>query len=138
MALRACLQWREGVPANRATQLEGLKHSPPLHPTHLTGTANGLRGQPFERPLTKTNQMADQKISLAASVTFFFFAHYTSGGFSVHRIVVLLLFYTLCKWQLRKSSARSAMFINVFAVNLTSANRNSPAPTVYIVKSYPA
>ena len=26
--------WREGAPA---TRLEGLKHSPPLHATHLTG-----------------------------------------------------------------------------------------------------
>ena len=137
MALRACLQRREGAPANRATRVEGLKHSPPLHPTHLTGTVSGLRGQPFERPLTKTSKMAYPKSFLAASVIFFF-AHSTSGGISVHRVVVLLLFYTLCKWQLRKNSARSAMFINVFAVNLTSANRDSPAPTVYMVKSYPA
>ena len=30
--------WREGAPANRAFRLEGLKYSPPLHATHLTGT----------------------------------------------------------------------------------------------------
>ena len=69
-------------------RLEGLKHSPPLHATHLTGTASELHGQSFERPLTKTNQTADQKNFLAASLTFFF-AHSTSGGFSVHRAVVL-------------------------------------------------
>ena len=27
--------WREGAPANRATRLGGLKHSPPLHASHL-------------------------------------------------------------------------------------------------------
>ena len=64
---------REGAPANRATRLEGLKHSPPLPATHLTGTASGLRGQSFERPLSKTNKMADQKNFLAASLIFFFF-----------------------------------------------------------------
>ena len=69
-------------------RLEGLKHSPPLHATHLTGTASELHGQSFERPLTKTNKMADQKNFLAASLIFFF-AHSTSGGFSVHRAVVL-------------------------------------------------
>ena len=36
---------RESAPANRATRLEGLKHSPPLHATHLTGTVSGLREQ---------------------------------------------------------------------------------------------
>ena len=69
-------------------RLGGLKHSPPLHATHLTGTAGGLRGQSFERPLTKTNKMADQKKFWAASLIFFF-AHPTSGGFSVHSAVVL-------------------------------------------------
>ena len=51
-------------------RLEGLKHSPPLHATHLTGTASELHGQSFERPLTKTNKMADQKNFLAASLIF--------------------------------------------------------------------
>ena len=27
--------WREGAPANQATRLGGLKHSPPLHASHL-------------------------------------------------------------------------------------------------------
>ena len=64
--------WREGAPANRATRLEGLKHSLPLRATHLTGTASGLRGQSFERPRSKTYKMANQKIFLAASLIFFF------------------------------------------------------------------
>ena len=52
--------WKEGVPANRATRLEGLKHSPPLHATHLTGTVSGLRELSLERPLSTTNITADQ------------------------------------------------------------------------------
>ena len=28
--------WRQGAPANRATRLGGLKHSPPLHASHLS------------------------------------------------------------------------------------------------------
>ena len=46
--------WKEGAPANRATRLEGLKHSPPLHATHLTGTVSGLRELSLERPLSTT------------------------------------------------------------------------------------
>ena len=52
--------WRECAPASRATRLEGLKHSPPLHATHLPGTVSGLRGLSFERPLTTTNITASQ------------------------------------------------------------------------------
>ena len=52
--------WREGAPANRATQLEGLKHSLPLHATHLTGTVSGLRELSLERLLRTTNKTADR------------------------------------------------------------------------------
>ena len=52
--------WKEGAPANRATRLEGLKHSSPLHATHLTGTVSGLRELSLERPLSTTNITADQ------------------------------------------------------------------------------
>ena len=52
--------WREGAPANRATRLEGLKLSPPLHATHLTGTVCGLCELSLERLLSTTNIMADQ------------------------------------------------------------------------------
>ena len=47
--------WREGAPANRATRLEGLKHSPPLHATQLTGTVSGLRELSLEQSLSTTN-----------------------------------------------------------------------------------
>ena len=33
---KALFTWRQGAPANRATRLEGLEHSPPLHATHLS------------------------------------------------------------------------------------------------------
>ena len=33
---KALFTWRQGAPANRATRLKGLKHSPPLHATHLS------------------------------------------------------------------------------------------------------
>ena len=58
--LRACSHG-EGAPANRATRLEGLTHSPPLHATHLSGTVSRLRGLPLEPPLSTTNKMADQR-----------------------------------------------------------------------------
>ena len=59
--------WSEGAPANWATHLKGLTHSPPLHATHLTGTVSGMCGLSFERPLSTTNKMADQRNVLAAS-----------------------------------------------------------------------
>ena len=46
--------------ANRATQLEELKHSPPLHATHLTETVSGLREVALEWPLSTTNITTDQ------------------------------------------------------------------------------
>ena len=49
-----------GCPANRATRSEGLKHSPPLHATHLTGTVSGLHELSLERPLSTINITADQ------------------------------------------------------------------------------
>ena len=52
----------EGAPPNRATRLEGLKHSPPLHATHLTETVSGLRELSLERQLSTTTITADQGI----------------------------------------------------------------------------
>ena len=52
---------REGAPANRATRLEGLTHSPPLHATHLTRTVSGLCAFSFERLLSTTNKSAHQR-----------------------------------------------------------------------------
>ena len=58
---KAMFTWREGTPANRATRLEGLKHSPPfIHATHLTGTVSGLLELSLERSLSTKNVTADQ------------------------------------------------------------------------------
>ena len=73
----------EGYPAT------GLTHSPPLHATHLIGTMSGLRGLSFERPLSTTNKMADQRSFLHGGKFNFFIAHAASGLFSVCRTVVL-------------------------------------------------
>ena len=58
--IKGLFTWREGAPANRATRLEGLKHSPPLYATLLTRTVSGLRELSLERPLSTTNITADQ------------------------------------------------------------------------------
>ena len=58
--LHCLFTWRESAPANWAIRLEGLKHSPPLHATHLTGTVSGLRELSFEQPLSTTNITAHQ------------------------------------------------------------------------------
>ena len=101
-------------------RLEGLKHSPPLHATHPPGTASELHGQSFERPLTKTNKMADQKNFLAASLIFF--AHSTSGGFSVHR----LLFCSLQMATTKKLSSCLSMFSRLISPRLTGIARHQP------------
>ena len=54
--IKGLFTWREDPPANRATRLEGLTHSPPLNATHLTWTVSGLRELSFERPLSTTNR----------------------------------------------------------------------------------
>ena len=47
--------------AIRATLLEGLLDSPPIHATHLTGSRSGQSGLSFELPLSTKNKMADQR-----------------------------------------------------------------------------
>ena len=60
LLIKGLFTWKEGALVNRATRLEGLKHSPPLHATNLTGTVSGLRELSLERPLSTTNITADQ------------------------------------------------------------------------------
>ena len=120
---KALFTWREGASATRATRLEGLKHSPPLNATHLTRTASELQGQSFERPLTKTNKMADRKNFLATSL--FFFAHSTSGDFSVHRAVVLHFANgNYEKTQLAPPCL--SMFLRLISPRLTGIARHEP------------
>ena len=52
----------------------------------------------------------------------------------MHRAVVL----PFANGNYEKTQLAPSRFIDVFAVNLTSANRDSAAATVYTVKSYPA
>ena len=52
----------------------------------VTGTAGGLRGQSFEAAAKQNKQNGRPKKLLAAGLIFLF-AHFTSGGFSVHRDV---------------------------------------------------
>ena len=59
---KALFTWRRGAPANRATRLGGLKHSLPLHASHLS--------EIVERPLITTNKMA-YKRNVLAQVHFF-------------------------------------------------------------------
>ena len=74
--------WREGAPANRATLLGGLKHSPPLHASHLGETES------VERPLITTNKMADNRNVLAVYY-YFFITRSANGRFSVSRAIIL-------------------------------------------------
>ena len=60
--------WRRGAPANRATRVGGLKHSTPLHATHLSGIVSRLS---FAWPLSTTNKMADKRDILVVSLIFF-------------------------------------------------------------------
>ena len=111
--------WREGAPANRATRLEGSANGPPLHATHLTGTVSGLRhGLSFERPLTATNKMADQRNFLAAGTIFY---------------RTFLVYKTVVNGNYEK---KFTLHRHVFAVS--SASRDSPEGTANLVKSYHA
>ena len=56
-ASKGLFTWKEGAPANRATRLEGLTDSPPLHATHLTETVSEMCGLSFEPPLSTINKM---------------------------------------------------------------------------------
>ena len=59
---KALFTWRHGAPANWSTRLGWLKHSPPVHATHLSGIVSRLC---FERPLSTTNKIVDKKNVLA-------------------------------------------------------------------------
>ena len=70
-ACKGLFTWREGVPANRATRLEGLTHNPPLHATHLTETVSEMCGLSFERPLSTTNKKDRPKERFGGKLIFF-------------------------------------------------------------------
>ena len=70
---KALFTWRQGAPSNQATRLGGLKHSLPLHASHLS--------EIVERPLITTNKMAYKRNVLAASSVVFFVTRSTKGRF---------------------------------------------------------
>ena len=59
---KALFTWRHGAPTNWATRLGGLKHSPPVHATQLSGIVSRLS---FERPLSTKNKTVDKRNVLA-------------------------------------------------------------------------
>ena len=128
--------WWEGAPANRATRLEGLKHSPPLHATRLTGTVNGLSELSFERPLSTTNRHGKTLFSIlfqlpartrACSLPETRLLHW-SLQIDCHSVRKI----TLANSNYEQFTSRR----HVFAVYLTSISRDSPARAVCMVKSY--
>ena len=126
------MDWRRGAPANRATRLEGLKHSPSLHATHLTGAVRGLRELSLERPLSITNITADQGN---------FFPSYFSFLRRHGPVLCMRLFYYTDLFRLTVILLTKKILTSrrrVFAVYLTSVSRDSPARTVNMAKSYPA
>ena len=62
---KALFTRRHGAPANWATRLGGLKHSPPVHATQLSGIVSGLS---FEWPLSTTNMIVDKRNVLATKL----------------------------------------------------------------------
>ena len=132
--------WKEGALANRATRLEGLQHSSSLHATHLTGSVSGLRELSFERPLSTTNIPADQGKFFPS---YFSFLH-RQGPVLFLRLVyytdpfrLTVIPFGRKHWQMpttKKLTSRR----HVFEPYLTAVSRDSPARTVYMVKSNPA
>ena len=127
--------WREGAPASRATWLEGLKHRPPLHATRLTGTVSGLRGLCFERPLSTTNKMADQKKHFGGKFNFFL-THSASGLFSIFRTV---FFCTLLIQRNQQSqlTLKSALDYNAALAKPRHVRRRVFAAVATVAKSRP-
>ena len=77
--------WRRGASANRVIPLGGLIHSPRLHAAHLSGIVSRLS---FERPLSTTNNMADEKKRFDGKF-YYFITFSTIGRFSVCRVIIL-------------------------------------------------
>ena len=126
--LRACLHEGRLPPANRATQLEGLKdlkHSPPLHVNWDSQWAAWLS---FERPLNTTNKKAYQRNFLTASLILLSLTPLAAAFQCIGLLFCTLLITT------KKFSPRP----HFFPVYLTSAGRDSPVRTVHMAKSYPA
>ena len=69
--------WREGAPANRATRIGGLKHSPPLHASHL--------GEIVSWAAANHNKQDGGQQKRFGGIFFFFIIRSANGRFSVSR-----------------------------------------------------
>ena len=131
--------WKECAPANRATRLEGLKQSAPLHATHLTMTVPAAWVIFWaEWKLSTTN------ISGRPRKLFSILFQLPARARACSLPETLLLHWSL---QIDCHSVRQITLANgnyekftscchVFVVYLTLVSRDSPARTVYMVKSY--
>ena len=109
----------------RLTGLPGLKHSPPLHASHL--------GEIVERPLITTNKMGDNGNVLAVNL-FLSFVPLTAA-FQCQG----LLFCTLLieRSHQRQLTLKAALKYNaVLAPRLTSASRDEPFTWQKIARLY--
>ena len=114
---KAMFTWRQGAPANRATRLEGLKHSPPLHETHLREIVN--------RAAANYNKQDGGQKKRFDGKCIFFYHSFTKGRFSVCRV----LFCTLLieRRHQRQLTLKAALEYNaVLSPRLTSASRDEP------------
>ena len=72
---------REGAPTNRATRLGGLKHSPPLHASHL--------GEIVSRAAANHNKQDGGQQKRFGGKLLFFITRSANGRFSVSRAIIL-------------------------------------------------
>ena len=71
----------KGAPANRATRLGGLKHSPLLHASHL--------GEIVSRAAANHNKQDGGQQKRFGGKLLFFITRYANGRFSVSRAIIL-------------------------------------------------
>ena len=96
--------WREGAPTNRATRLGGLKHSPPLHASHLSEIVSRAAAN-------HNKQDGGQKKRFGGKCIFFITrSTMAKGRFSVSRV----LFCTLLieRSQQRQLTLKAALEYN--------------------------
>ena len=110
--------WKEGVPGNRATRLEGSANSPPLHATHLTGTVGCAMGYLL-------SGRSPQQTKWPTKETFWRQVQFFYRAFLVYKTVVN-----------GNYEKKFTLHRHVFAVS--SASRDSSAGTANLVKSYHA
>ena len=79
MLTKGLSTWREGAPANRATRLGGLKHSPPLHASH--------QGEIVSQAAANHNKQDSGQQKRFGGI--FFITRSANGRFSVSTAIML-------------------------------------------------